>query len=438
LAAIFSQSIAGATGNSGKIQIDGGGKISVLNGAQILNLTFSEGSAGDLVLSADQVEVAGVDINFGAAIVNSSQPGSSGDAGKIEIVATDQVSILDEAFISSATWSTGNSGDVSITTTDLLMRGGPSFNSAGFASFTGIESSTAVDSSGKGGDINIDAAGKITILNNGQIRSNANSSGDAGNINITAREFLVDQQDGLFTGLRSDGGFRSTGNAGDITIDISEQFTILNGAEISSDAFAGGDAGYITITARNLLMDSKNFGSEISSDVALEEASGNGGIITINVEDQLTLLNSSEISSSTQGKGNAGNIVINAGEILIDDKDGIGAGLFSDSGFLATGHAGNIDIDVRNKLSIRNAAAISSVSNKIGNAGNITINAANMLVEGDLTSITSESGILSIGDAGNIAINIANQLDLKAGGNISSSTRGDGNAGNVSISARSA
>ncbi len=114
-------------------------------------------------------------------------------------------------------------------------------------------------------------------------------------------------------------------------------------------------------------------------------ALGQGGMLKIDTS-QLTVADGAQISSSTFGQGNAGNININAGSI---DLHGIGpggmnaypAGIFVEVGRSVTGEAvrgGDLTITTQS-LSIRDGARISGNTFGEGDGGNVAIHASDKI-----------------------------------------------------------
>ncbi|MFM6251204.1 MAG: hypothetical protein ACKPEQ_19000, partial [Dolichospermum sp.] len=97
------------------------------------------------------------------------------------------------------------------------------------------------------------------------------------------------------------------GNSGGITIDTST-LTLENGGYISADTYGKGDAGKIEIQ----VTEGVTVGGALNSRVTAT-AVGNSGGITIDTS-TLTLEKGGFISAGIFGKGNAGNIEIQATE----------------------------------------------------------------------------------------------------------------------------
>ncbi|MFM6909270.1 MAG: S-layer family protein, partial [Dolichospermum sp.] len=103
---------------------------------------------------------------------------------------------------------------------------------------------------------------------------------------------------------------KAVGDSGGITIDTST-LTLENDGIISASTFGKGDAGNITINATQGV----TVGGLLTSGVfsTIETIDRNSGGITIDTAN-LTLENGGYISADTYGKGNAGKIEIQATE----------------------------------------------------------------------------------------------------------------------------
>jgi filamentous hemagglutinin family protein len=213
---------------------------------------------------------------------------------------------------------------------------------------------------------------------------------------------------------------------------------------------SGGDINLNTTGKSNL-----NYGNIIN--IIKPGAQGTIGNINITTR-ELTLSNDSLIASSTEGKGNAGNINIKTiGDILVAGNDllaPIGSqttykGSFISSSTFGEGNAGRISIDTQGKLSLLNTGIISSETSPqaIGNSQGISISAQNLELRNGSSINASTSGK---GTAGNIIIKTTGDITvvgyenfdplqnrtIYTGSKISSNTLSEGAAGQVSIEAQ--
>lgn len=166
------------------------------------------------------------------------------------------------------------------------------------------------------------------------------------------------------------------------------------------------------------------------------EGTGRGGAIEV-TSNSLSVTNGAQLSAPTFGRGNAGDVTIQAqNNVLLSGKsrDGFSSGVFSSVEFGAEGNGGNIRIET-GALSVENGAQLFATTRGRGDAGDITIRAydfVSFIGEGSsaLTNVASRG----IGNGGNIVIS-TNSLDINAGAQLVSATFGRGDAGNIQITA---
>jgi filamentous hemagglutinin family protein len=264
------------------------------------------------------------------------------------------------------------------------------------------------DSTGNAGDINI-ATGSLSLTNGAAVSAITFGRGDAGNITIRATDrvsFDGEDPNRLFSGAFSDVNFGAIGQAGDISINTGSLF-LTNGAGVSASTFGRGDAGNITITATDAIsMDgdtSRGFPSAVDSEV-YPGAIGRAGNININTG-SLSLTNGAVVTTSTFGRGDGGNITITAtGAISIDGTTSdrvISSGVYSGVDFQAIGKGGNISINT-GSLSLTNGGAIVTLTQGQGDAGNINITATDAVFFDGTTSDGVSSGAFSTVFSGSI------------------------------------
>ncbi|MGD1805522.1 filamentous hemagglutinin N-terminal domain-containing protein, partial [Dapis sp. BLCC M126] len=165
---------------------------------------------------------------------------------------------------------------------------------------------TDISGSEVGGDINI-TANNLFVTNGAQISASTFGNADAGNVDIIVEDNVI------FDGISSDGLFPSAavslvgegaeGNGGDLKI-TTNSLQVINGAQISSTTRGQGNAGDISIEISSQLTINEN--SEIS---AFTESTGNGGDIIIISPETINFQVNGEITVGSSGAGNPGNII---------------------------------------------------------------------------------------------------------------------------------
>ncbi|MBX2863305.1 MAG: hypothetical protein KTR27_07085, partial [Leptolyngbyaceae cyanobacterium MAG.088] len=182
-------------------------------------------------------------------------------------------------------------------------------------------------------------------------------------------------------------------------------------------------------------------GSLIANSIAL--GSGEGGNLQITT-DSLSVTEGAQINSliSPLGRGNLGNLVINAsGDIVIDGTDPVQPVIRSvignSVGLEAQGNAGDLIITAES-LTVSNGAALDSSTFGIGNAGNIIIDVQNhTLFAGTDSGLINTTVLSSVtpagqGQAGDVQLTTGT-LSVTDGAVLASATFSQGDAGNVII-----
>ena len=285
------------------------------------------------------------------------------------------------------------------------------------------------------------------LISPGEISSDTWGSGDAGSIMVQARNLLVDGQgSGLATGISSAAfeneasSWEATGNAGDVTVTVTDTLSLFNSGSIGTSTWGAGNAGRITVQAQNLLVDGSKMNDYFTGIVSNSYASGAGGAIIINVADTFSILNGGQISVAARANGNAGSMIVSAGQALNIAGGFFSTGWLSPSGvFLpsglfasssGTGNAGDIFLTTYN-LTLSDGSAISARSDKT-TGGNLFINAADLrLLNGGHISTSVFGDETTTG--GNVEINSRTVLALDSSKITVKAKQGKG--GNILVNA---
>ncbi|NEO19421.1 filamentous hemagglutinin N-terminal domain-containing protein [Moorena sp. SIO4A5] len=422
--------------------------------------TYSFGSGGDITLSADG------DLNLGS--LDSSSLDSSGRdvaGGNITLNSNGAIIAKNQRIISETRGSV-KAGDINI--------------KAQSVSFTGTRVSTITRGDGLGGNLNINASDSINITNGSQLLVQTLGNGDAGNATINTQQLVV-QNDrpelNRYTGIGTE--TLSSGNAGNLTINASESVKLIGNQSIvfnpnlldpdsilqavetatglTTATFGTGDGGTLSLTTRSLVI--QNGAGIISGPVLSDEndaqgtlPEGKGGELSITATESIEIQGQAGILTGTLGNGDAGNLFLNSGRIILEEGATISADTIigpvatsadtiidSVPTFInASGNAGDITIET-NQLSIRSGSRIGAATTNRGEGGNITINASEFIEvtglskDGEVPStISTELLEGSTGPAGDLKITTSN-LTITDRGQISAQSEGEGDAGNINI-----
>ena len=417
---IFPDGIA----DGGDINIETG-SLSIGDRALIRTSVSGQGNAGDVNINATE-GISLVSEGNISSIRSNLGTGAIGNSGDINIV-TSSVSLSNGASFSANTRGQGNSGNIIVNATETVSLDG---SSTGF--FTNVFNSEAI---GNGANITINA-NSLSVNNQASINADTSGQGNGGNITINATESIsLEGQDTTLsnTGVFSRANGTANGNAGNIYLTTSS-LTLNNGATISTASSSSNltSAGNILINAS----DAVSFANNSSIFVTGTDE----GSLTINAK-SLELTSSSSFfaginSNSVASEAQAGDIVINLKEDLVID----GAGDESVAGItnsnIGTGNAGNIIINSRN-INLRNGGNIFNFNSGQGNIGDININTIeDVSLEGNQGLIIGTIGNFVLeggtGNVGKIEITAQN-LNINNGTSVGSLVLGNANSGDINI-----
>lgn len=369
--------LADSTGisESGGINIFSGGEFSVSN-ALITTETSGTGRGGDITIEANSVSLNNADV--------VSSTFGTGDAGKVTINTNGGTVRLDNARIFStienganaplidenndkvsiqintgklelkngaqlqtlvrgrennpqAIPAKGNAGSVYIIADEVTLEGK---NDSGFSS--GIFSNLGTGAEGTAGNIGI-IANKVSLTGGTLISSNTYGSGNAGNIILLANDSVSLNGSGTTISTTADSS-NLPGNAGGILIS-SQEVRVENGAEIKVDndrvpnsttplipqSSSPTQQNSDTVNQSNNTSETGGNSPPARAGVVLVIADRlflndgkitatsraiDGGNIFLNVRELLLMRNNSLISAQARGQGNGGNVFINSDEIL--------------------------------------------------------------------------------------------------------------------------
>ena len=380
-------------------------------------------------------------------------------AGDIVIDLTEDLTI-DNSSITNSNLGTGNAGNVIIDARDITFNSGGTIvnfsngqgdigdtiiSATGDITFDGITGNVSSgvtnflteEATGDIGEINLTAQ-NLRLTNGAEISSRVEQNNNSGNINLNIVDTISIEGSGFLTidGTQTDfpssvssGLFDGNGNSGNININTTNLF--LNEGNIQADNFGQGSSGDINLNVDSL---SVTEGARIDSDV---RGVGNGGNITINAQDTVSLIGNEQFLStiradiSEDGIGEAGNIEINTRQLILDDGL-ISADVFGD------GDGGTIQISAIDSIELSNLSFIQAdvLEGSTGNSGNLSLETTQLtLNDGSQISATT----FGSGNAGTVFINASESINLNGvressrGGILASALIEDGNGGNINL-----
>ena len=395
--------MAGTQRNGGNIDI-AAGETYVSSGAGINTSTSTAMPAGAINATLGKLEIDGRGVSGSTGITSFGAITDLGQGGNVSISAHGEIKILGGGLISSDTYGPGPSGNLILKAGSLSLDGSGHQNgarltnraatgNAGTLSVNVAESIELLNASqissdsfgpGQAGTIRLQAGGDIRVLADSVIASNAYDKGNAGSIDVSSRNLTIDGTGGKFlTQISSQAFFVSKGDAGAININVPGIVSLLNGGKVITDTSNTGRAGDIQLNAGSLLLDSRNYPglTGIYSSTNFD-STGHGGSINVKVAGDAHILQTAQVSSSTWGLGNAGDVRLQANNLAIDGRGEGAAGIRSEVTQTGSGQGGSVAVDVPGLLKISDRGLISAATYGDGNAGMLDIHAGQLMVDG--------------------------------------------------------
>ncbi|NET11332.1 MAG: S-layer family protein, partial [Symploca sp. SIO2B6] len=395
-------------------------QIDLVDGAQFITSTSAGGQAGDLTLNAETINIAGSDFTL---VDTESEAGNT--------VLTD-VRRNSGLFANTQPGSTGNGGRITLTATDVIL------DNEGIIS-------TLSEGDGNAGPIVLDAARTLRLSDRAQITSSTEGQGNTGRIFIQAGERIsLNQQSTISSAVLAG----ASGNSQQIVLQT-PQLSILGGSQISAETFGEGNAGTIQIQgATSVVLDNSAILTTVNQGARSTEPSR----IEINTR-SLQLTNNAAITSSTAGQGDAGIIQLQVGEALsvfnseissevTETGDGEGGDIFIDAETMTLGDRALITAQSLRGLENRNSRQrairfggsqrqTTDSSDALSNAGNIIIAVDDILLLED-SDITTQAALFA---GGQIDIQ-ARDIRLLGDSDIQTNVQtGSNNGGNITLTA---
>ncbi len=340
------------------------------------------------------------------SLSNEAFVDASGEGGGDVQIRGARLEMSQSSNISADTLGAENGGEVLVRTIEVVL-GEDSFLRANVAS-TGT---------GTGGNLTIDT-GRLVVRAGSQVSVATSGQGKGGNLQINARdsvEMVGESAKGeFFSGLYASS--LGSGNAGDVTIDTG-RLLLQGGAQVSAITEGEGEGGNLQINADDSVevvgeSDDGRFGSNLS---VRSNGSGNAGNLKIDTG-RLLVQGGAVISSRSSGEGTSGNIKITARETLQADDGTISTSTSRSSGGAIAITAGNIrlvgDSDIR-----------SSVASGADDGGKITLTADSILAfdDSDILAFATDFGENyrpASGGTNSSGLDNNNQVDINATGAI--------------------
>ncbi|MBW4565382.1 MAG: filamentous hemagglutinin N-terminal domain-containing protein [Mojavia pulchra JT2-VF2] len=319
-------------------------KFSANNGIFVLSPTFDRGQGGTITLNSGIVELST------SVLGTLSGAGATGKAGNV-ILKSKRLTLSDYAVVTALSLGAGQTGNLNIDASQSVQLNGSEGLKSGTLPFqtpdvlfnTGLFSiSSNADASG---NLEVTTA-RLTLYNGASISAGTRGKAPGGDVRVTAFESLElsgRSPNNSYSTLNANASEGSDGQGGTVKIKTGN-LIVQDGAKISVLSAGTGNAGNLEIEANSIRLDKEG-------SLEATASSGEGGNITLQVQNMLMLRRGSKISTNAgeqKKAGNGGNITIKAPFIIAipsEDSD-ITANAY-------TGKGGRVDIEAFGIFGIR-------------------------------------------------------------------------------------
>ena len=409
-----------------QLQVQPGNTIALVGGEISLR-------GGLLSAEGGQIEIAAVGSNNSSAMVLLTPVGSAWDFDLSQLSNLGDIELTENALLDTSGETAGSirirGARITVGDNSIVLTQNEGSQNAGNTILHGTETVTIGEndtngsintfvanltiSSGDGGDIDI-ITNNLNVFGGAQVLLNTFGEGASGNINIVASE-SVDM-----IGFSPDNQSTFTSNVNSLT-------------------FSEATAGDLTISTNQLRLALANI-------LTFTAGKGNGGNLTLNATESIEIVgfipgvnDQSVVSAASFGEGNGGSVEVNTARLLLQDGGVIGASAG------ASGNAGTVTINASESVTLLDTLSSPGSSTDISSnvprpsvgvqrlfglepiptadAGKIMINTSKLTISGDPDSQDAQIRVrnLGSGDGGELVIK-ADTINLNYGASITAST----------------
>jgi filamentous hemagglutinin family protein len=446
---------AGATGNGGSVQIQGG--TVTLEGTTVTADTAGAGSAGS-------VTIAGNRLTLDASTNLTANTTGTGQAGNIKLLGSGPGSVgapslaINGSTLSSniGAGATGAGGSINLEGTAIALNNNATITATNNGSNTGSSvtigtndttsttlTDTTISTTAANTTTNTASIGNVTVLGQsialtGSTTINAENQGaaKAGTVQIggaTTGPLTLTQTGGtsLISTQVIGSGSGSNVALNGAAITLTGQGTgtgtgtsnaIIDATSSSGNASSQGGSVSLTATSGNLQLQN---GAEIKTTT---NGAAQGGNISLSATGTATLTNQSQLNATSTSTGKGGSVTITAANLALTQASAINT---TTSG---SGEGGNIALSSTGNTTLADQSQLNATSTGSGKGGSVTIQSSNLALTQASAINTTTSGS---GEGGNVTLNATGQISLKDASKVNATTSGSGSAGDVSVTANS-
>ncbi len=404
-------------GNAGNLTITTQ-RLILSNGAQLSTATRGAGQGGDATINApESVKLIGSSL--------STRSGSSGNSGNLTIT-TGKLTVLDGTEVTTSSGGEGRGGNLTVNASELVEVGGSDSTGLVAGSLgTGDAGKLTINTKrliirdragvsvsnflGMGGTLSVNATDSVELKNGSFLSADTLGAKPGGNLTVTTSKLIVQDRASVSTGNLS---LFSEASGGTLTVKASD-FVELTGGNLIALSLGDGGAGDIKIETDKLIV--RN-GAQVT---AITRGGGQGGSLEVKAPQSIELIGTSvdgqspsSLSTTTLGAGDAGDLKIDTGRLIIQD----GAQVTAGTGRNSEGQGGNLTVRATNFVELSGTTAdgqfptgLTTQTVGSGSARNLSIETPKLIVRDGARVSTSTSGK---GRGGNLVVTAPQSVEI--------------------------
>jgi filamentous hemagglutinin family protein len=389
------------------------------------NLDASGAGGGRIFIRGGRLVTEGAAINADTA--------GEADGARVGIRVTDELD-MSGGGVMVRTFAGGSAEGLEIEAGDLTLRDGAQLHTSTFGKGDGADavlSASTISFSGEAAATNDE--GELRVSG---VFARTAAEGDTGNVTLAADEVLFG--DGAKISITTRGVGEQAGDAGDLTIrarevslsgESSDGFT----SALFADTEADGDAGTIFIETESLSLTS-------GAQIGVSSTGGRGGSLSLTADSvlidggSLTRELPSGIASVAFGSGQAGDLALRVGTLTVSNGGAVSVTTVD------TGKGGDIDIVAEKSITLSGVDPQGEFSSGlfaavVGSGDGGTISVTTPLLTMDRGTIDAGISRSGTGKGGEIVVDVG-QLSMTNGASIFTTSSGAGDANRMRVSVR--
>lgn len=417
---------AGLIAPGGHIRLSSPGGVAITQGALVGASAGVLSGVGRITIDATSLNVSGTD-TLATSVISQTGPAASG--GGIRITLSGALNVSRAADITHQGFSASDNGSLVIRAASATLSAEGQYASIG----------TNAQGSGAGATLSLDITGRLEVAG-GDISSLAsNAAARGGDVSVRAGSIRLDGEGFLGFGAITSQSNVNGGAPGAVSVTSTGALELVRAASIGSINRSGNAAGAVQVQARSATIEGD--GALPSTVNALAVGAGRGAAVNVIVTEQLTLRPGGQISSNPLGSGAAGDLSVQADQLVMQGRSGNAAsgavtGILSSSLLPTSGAGGAVQV-TGNRITMSGDAAIStSTRDSVAGAGNVRVAANELAIDGQQRAGGIQSfAFAGPGNAGLVQVDVRDTLTLSNGGAIIAGTQGAGAPGNIIVNA---